>query len=418
LNKKPKYYLWYVPQEKKHFIESDKSYDGFVIAAHILAHNKNAFTALLNSLNKFYFIDPETVFFQKTDINIFLNEKGNIRTSWKKLGAQYGSIIETILSKKRSLRPDDFVSVNGAYKNDLNDFVKRCILFQQEAIVKILSGLSRFFKMPNQNKYAPLFLVAPYFFFDSLSDPWYKINLEIIKIATTLKKHHKLYAVICTTKYFIDNEKNLKKLVNDFNAEGLDGFLIWIDDFNEAQVHANYLGSFLKLIYYLSSTGKKVINLYGSYFSVIAKFWGLDGHASGVSYRDYREVSRASKGGPAGGVIPPYYIPLFHTKVTLDEAVRFIKQFNELRCDCPICLNNRCAYDPTTKRSLKLYIMKNHFLYIKGRELEEIIQRDLDGLLHDLEGVYERYQEFYEILPISHIREWCNAIRENQFLLD
>lgn len=414
---RPEYYLWYRPLDKRYYMECKDEYDGFAISAHMLTHFANSFSVFQSSMNKPYFIDPETAAFQNVDISRFLNSKGGVRISWKKLGKHYGSVVMGALENRVRLRTTDFLNHDNSFKPNVQELTARVLSFQTSLIKKTVSGLSLFFKKKPQEKMGLQFVVAPYFFFDSLSDPWYRISLEMARRAVKLKGEYPVFATLCTTRQFLAKDENIKTVVKDFDFNGLDGFLIWIDNMKEEDEETALFGNILKLVKYLSSNTRKVINLYGGYFSILAFFWGMSAHVSGVCYRDSRSFSELPiYGGPPGGPVPRYYIPRFRTKVPLDDAIRLLQQFPELKCDCDICSGNVTAYAPDTERSFARFIMNKHFLCCRKREREETIDANSNKLFEALNGEFTRYKKFEEILPISHLARWYSAIQDNASL--
>lgn len=114
-----------------------------------------------SSMNKPYFIDPETAAFQDVDINRFLNSKGGIRISWKKLGKHYGSVIMDALENRVRLRTTDFLNNDNSFKPNVQELTARVLSFQTSVIRKTVSGLSLFFKEKPQEKMGLQFVVAP-----------------------------------------------------------------------------------------------------------------------------------------------------------------------------------------------------------------------------------------------------------------
>lgn len=409
------FYLWYVPREKRYFTECIDCYNGFVIAAHILAHNGNAFAKILNDTNKTYFIDPETSCFQHADLDIFFNDNGDIRSSWHKLIGYYGSLVEDALNDNRLLLVTDFKDANGRYNNNLYELTNNVLNYQEIAIKDKAKGLSRLINSDTIHELE--FIVSPYFYYTSISDPWFDVTIEAAKITARHNSDKEKYAVISASKRIL-NDREIETISREYNIEGIDGILLWIDDFNGVNEITNYLSNYIKLIHALSTHGKKVINLYGEFFSILTSYWGLTGHASGVRYRESRSSYPIQiRGGPSGGPVPRYYIPRLHTKVTLEEGVRLISQFNDLGCDCDICTSHPDAYDANTTRALQRYYMTKHFLTIRRNEVEVVSNTNYDNVFLNLERVYNVYSNRRGIVPMSHLNEWNSAIQDNISLL-
>jgi len=408
------FYLWYNPQDRYYYLNCQNFFDGFCISSHLAAHYGNAFSAILNETSKSYFIDPETVAFQTFDLTSFYNENGNLRMSWEKILDQYPSQIKEIIKSRRSLTISDFINKRGEFAPLLYDLILQVISFQQRIIENRISGLSDFMDVTPELQ----FIVAPYFYFNSIQDDWYKINIKILNEFNDLKINNHKYVIICFNKDILLQERDIEILSSDFLKSNIDGYLLWINSFDETNEQMIYFDNLIKLIHNFSHNNKKIINLYGSYFSILSSYWGMSGHVSGVNSRDLREVNEMLiGGGPPGGPIPRYYIPPLHTRVVIDQGVRMIRQFNEFQCDCPVCQTNRHGYNPSIDRSEGRRIMNRHFLYIRNKEINDVKTHSYADTFSQIDQIYRQYEMSRAILPISHLRNWWGAITRNINLL-
>lgn len=407
-------YQWYNPQGKHYYLTCPDTFDGFCISSHLSAHYGNAFSAILNETSKPYFIDPETVAFQTFDLDIFFNDNDNLRMSWEKLLVHYPSLIKDIIISRRPLTISDFIINEGNFTPLLYELVSKVISFQQKIIEERFLDLSYFMDIRPTLQ----FIVSPYFYFNSIGNDWYKINMEILNEFNTIEIDNHKYAVLCFNKNILLEENNVEQLSADFLKDNIDGYLLWINNFDETNEQTIYYNNFLKLIHKLSNDNKIVINLYGSYFSILSSYWGMSGHASGINSKDSMDVNvRLIRGGPQGGPIPRYYIPDFHTRVVIDQGVRLIRQFGSLQCTCPVCRNNMHGYDPSIDRREGRRIMNEHFLYIRNSEKINIENNSYVDIFTNIDRSYRQYSNNRSILPISHLRSWVEAINQNLHLL-
>ena len=71
-----------------------------------------------------------------------------------------------------------------------------------------------------------------------------------------------------------------------FTVFDVQGFIIWVADFDETNESLGILKGLKDFVQALSSTGKKVINLYGGYYAILLRHFGLKGFSSGICTRD------------------------------------------------------------------------------------------------------------------------------------
>lgn len=408
------FYLWFNPQDRHYYENCQTKFDGFCIAAHLAAHYGNAFAARLNDTLKSYFIDPETVSFQTFNLSEFFNERDEMRRSWEKLFDNYPSEIKDIINSRRPVLSSDFILSNGNYSDLLYELINSVTDYQRDIIENRIIDLGAFM----DSRPELLFIIPPYFYFGSLTDDWYRINQEILEFYNGMYTNKPKYAILCFNKNILLNDDSVETVVSDLVKENIEGYLLWINDLNETIDQSSYLSGLLQLVSQLSNLGKKVINLYGGYFSVLSTYWGMTGHASGVNSRENRTVHvRPIGGGPQGGPIPRYYIAKFHDRVVIDVGARLVRQFNELRCDCEYCQNNPHGFDPATGRSEARQIMNRHFMNMKKEEIESVLANDYPEIFTRIGNTFNQYSMYRDVLPIDHLERWWNALSNNVNLL-
>jgi hypothetical protein len=404
-------YLWYIANERSYYNQYRDTYDGFLVNAHVLEHFSSAFSALYLSLRKPFFIIPDTHFFQLAPITIFFDTKGGIKSSWEKLAENYGPLIKLVLSQGRNLEISDFISKTGGYQQSLYDLVENVISFQKNKVPFATQGLARFFDVqPDAN---PTYLVAPYFFFTSIQDPWYKISLEMAREATKHKETCQVFALLCTSKSVLMSDKALSTIISDFSTIGLDGFLLWIQDFSEIDEPDPLLLSFRKFVSNLKKNKWNVINLYGEFFSSLMCYYGLDGVGYGICYKESADPMVFPTGGPAGGPLPRYYLRDVKAKLGKIEAAIALSEIPSLKCSCKVCdTQTEYILDAATPDAVSKDLMKKHFLICKGDERDYICKCSLASVLGELKAKYKKYQKKAHLIPIEHLRKWIDVCKE------
>jgi hypothetical protein len=404
-------YLWYIANERSYYDQYRDSYDGFLVNAHVLEHYTSAFSALYLTLKKPFFIIPDTHFFQLAPITVFFDTKGGIRSSWEKLAENYGSLIKLVLSQGRNLETTDFISKTGGFQQSLYDLVENVLSFQKNKVPFATQGLARFFD--TQPTPSPTYLVAPYFFFTSTQDPWYKISLEMARQATKHKETHQLFVLLCTSKSVIMSDKAVSTIISDFSSLDFDGFLLWIQDFSETNEPSPLLLSFRKFVSTLKKNKSKVVNLYGGFFSSLMCYYGLDGVGYGICYKESANPIDFPTGGPAGGPLPKYYLRDIKAKLGKIEAAIALSEIPSLKCSCKIC-DKQIEYilDAATLDKVSKDLTKKHFLICKGDERSYICKSSLSSVLAELGAVYKKYQKKAHLIPIEHLKNWIDVCKE------
>jgi len=406
------FYLWYIPLDKRYFEDFPDYFDGFVINAHILEHNASAFTALITKLNKSFFALPDTHAFQFAPLGFFLDSKGGIRTSWEKLARSYGNLIRMVLSQGRNVTIDDFLSTTGSFEQTVYDLAANVVAFQKRRTVAAAVGLSRFLDRPSKETAPKKYLVAPYFHFTSLNDPWYKISLEMTREAVKHKEDYELFAVLCTSSSVLLSDA-LSTIARDYSLPGLDGFLVWIRDFREEDEPVPMLVGLKKLVRELKSTGKAVINIHGGFFSAALHHCGLDGFACGVCYKDAADPTEFPTGGPPGGAVPKYYLAELRIKLPKIDAALALKELPGLQCSCSVCTGQtQDMFDISSPDQLSKELMNRHFLNVRQKEMDEVANNTLSAIVKRIEAAYSKYEIRRDILRVDHLNRWKEALSE------
>lgn len=403
-------FLWYLANERKYFDSMPEYYDGFLISAHVLEHYTSAFTALCAKLNKPFFVIPDTHAFQLAPISHFFNSKGGIKTSWEKLAKSYGHLINLILTQERNLEPEDFLSKKGTWEQTLYDLVSKVLSFQKERVNLALCGLSRFLEEPQEKEVK--YLVSPYFFFSSINDPWYEISLKMATESINHKGDSKLFAIICASKSILLSDEAIAKIVKDYSFSGLDGILVWIQDFDEETEPSQLLHGFKKLIISFKERGKEVINLHGKFFSLMLCHYGLDGVGMGICYKEVANPNHFPTGGPPGGPVPKYYIPKLRIKKGKIEAKLAVQQLPSLRCDCEVCNQELdTMLDAATPDKISRDFMKRHFLINRRNEVNDLCSSSIERVTLAILSVYDTYEKNVDIIPIEQLKRWAAVLR-------
>ncbi len=408
------------------------TYTGVVINGNMVAYAPEGLAAFLLEKTKDirYIIDPLTHAFQH-DPSTIIDSEGNIKKSVKNLADEYGDLIKDKLGED-PLLPED---LNEG--KTLKDFVQKCMDFQRDTLSKrmIESDANKYLEK-SVNDLKPYALIAPYFFMTERTiNAWLPKMIKSVKIAIELKKEReKIFSEIAIGKGVLVNDKIIQNIVDEFSGIELDGFIIWVDDLDEHQAGSTELKGLLKLARGLRKENtKEVINLHGSYFSIITaeKLNSFSGVAHGPEFGEHRPIL------PVGGGVPlaKYYIPLLHNRVNYKKAVKYFKKKKWLEdtetfhlnvCNCRECketLNgdiSKFALFGKDKRSeknpSKFYPIREtkehclrHYLQRKKTEFEFVSSSD-KMILDDLNKGVEEYKELIGLEGVDYLGEWKDLL--------
>lgn len=447
--------------DQKHIENMNHPYDLLAINGNMLAHSKNSIsTFILNSLipkKKGFFIDPITYAFQ-LNLNMIKSEskKTNeftIKRSIKSLIESYGEPIKTkVLDEDRLVLPQDFSSdeIIKSYCENVINFQKNTV---RDSIIE--KGYEEYIKSSDfsMDKLYPDFVVPPYFYLvPGTMDSWIKLNIKFINFSRDLFPDDYIFAQLTLSKETLLNTNCIEKIIESYSSLNINGILLWIDDFNAHEASDLYLKNFIYLVKSLYKPDRKLINLYGSFFSIILCGYkdilgfGLDGAGHGLEYGEYRAVA------PVGGGIPTskyYFYPLhlrldYKTASQLLIALGFFKvspkdgylQYLKEICRCPICktvlkdditkfsifentlyyevhingVTQRRPYASAETKEVCLY----HYLLNKNREFLSIQKQSFDTMLNELKTTYEKYSQLGKLSleELSYLQIWYCLLSE------
>jgi hypothetical protein len=416
------------------------TYDELVINARMVAHMAAGLALFLTQRahNKAYFIDPETHIFQH-DLDYLQSTSEQSGTRLKRsvdrLIEWYGNPVEQVVKKEeQSILPEDFKD-----DADRREFCRRVIEFQLNAISQRVQDTENveyyeFLKEKGvvaSSSFTPTLVVAPYFCMDGNTvDDWIDVNIACAEdsrgIAAQLGVSLGVQIVI--TESVLSDKNQIDRLVQKYMVLKPDVFLVWVDALSEQEVSEGLLDAFVSMLGKLRKSGSQVVNLYGSYFSVLLLHRNiLDGVTHGLEYGEERPLV------PVGGGIPTakFYLPSLHLRLRREDAIRAVRalhgfdsvtSFHKNVCNCPQCMktiardpkadfgnylrtkrvNNRNIPYPETKDN-----SVRHYMLCKQREFES---PSSDADLEVLRDTGSRLRRFVGAENTDHCRKWADVI--------
>jgi hypothetical protein len=436
--------------EQRYFVYPDKySYQGVVFNANMVAHAPDGLGQfILEKTNNLpYLIDPMTHAFQHEVLHLTSlskDKKRTIKTSIDKLSKSYGNPILEVVGK-RPLNPTDFKD-----EEIIMDFCHKCLEFQSNSLSKIMvdSDTNKKYLQHEIDDLRPYALIAPYFYIDEINfEAWHKIQYALVVKSIELKKDNKLFALISLSKGLIEDKEKIEIILNAYSKLDVNGYVVWVDNFDEHNASISELNSYLRFCSKLNpEKNKELINLHGSYFSILAAgtlgeniFTGV---VHGPEYGEYRSVI------PVGGGIPfaKYYIPKLHQRVKYKIAQRLFSELGYLNsadefyahvCSCkeckdtiendpdnfikfgntvPIKINRKTGESwvdyPTIDSKLRCLL---HYLERKNIEYNFAL-KESDEIFNDLNDGINQFKDILGDKGVSHLSKWKMIFEDKIYL--
>ncbi len=295
MTSKLKQYLTYQHNVQRYFREHCDKYEGIIIPLSIATAFPSGTYGFIRALcakdrGKEYAIDPRDALFQKEW------DRSNVREPHKKMASALGGPFASS-GLSRALTSADF-------KHDavVDSVVQCCLDFQLEfrmreeeerklAKYKKLLGLTSL-----DNLREPQVLIPPYFQFERLNDPWYKVSERCIKASEKYKKNIPLRPVLHFTKWA--NVPKWDDCLNVLNQQKIKSFWFYPNNFKEHEATEADLKLYSAAV--KAATGLKLepFSLFGGYFAILLSYFGLSGFGNGIGYGEWRD-SGYHRGGTA-----------------------------------------------------------------------------------------------------------------------
>lgn len=260
-------------------------------------------------------------------------------------------------------------------------------------------------------------MIAPYFYGENTTSPWYKITKELLRRALELQSKTPVFGVVCVPKDVLTDVAERNQIIADYSKAK--GILIWISEFRDnIRQSKSTIQGFVDLVYGLTKPRRPVYSLYGGFPSLLLTSKGLTGVTQGLCYGDSKSAEQIPSQGP-----PPsrFYIPFSRTKRPLVEARSMYAQKPRQPCDCPECLLLSHKKSKWDRVDVQAYFRrlasddakcKRHFAACRWREREALVTKGLGAVLSEWDAQWKANQdlepESFEIRPA--IEEWRESL--------
>jgi len=425
--------------ENKYFLGDYKdSFDLVGFNANIISHAPSGIAAFISQLSKkFYFIDPQTHAFQQPLKTIMRKRDGKweLKKSIASLAENYGSVIKECAGK--------YQLTAGKIANEaIEEICKNVLEFQLEKVQKSTENLDvKEFLDFSQIELRPEFLIAPYFYLEM--DKLENELRDNIKFITESKKimdmedlfsQKPLFAEIVIEKEILVDPESTLMVIKKYSECPAEGFLIWIDDFSEVSVSETILKRYKEFLSNLGHTGKPIIAMHGSYFSIAlsGEKGLLAGVGHGIEYGEHRPVI------PVGGGVPlaKFYFPKFHKRVNYNpDAQDTLLEMDWIKnrrvyirevCSCNMCkevikndVQNDFSKYGETKESKKngqpyptpeaMDKSRRHYLNTKINEYKKCASFPIAEIINELK-TSQSIAEKIKSHPFNHLIKWVNVL--------
>jgi hypothetical protein len=405
--------------EKRILLEQQEKYDGLVIPAHVFALYRNSISPLLRTLKKPFFIDPMSYVFLEPRETVSRAD-GRTKRSYVKLVElcpQGNTLLENNPPNFAELSSEDSENiietiVNIAVKSQLPENVIRPGEDSLRRIRRALGTENGSSLTPNPN-----FLVTPYYFIDSIGEENYNYTSWLQSIERFEEKVQRLrtglpvYRSLLLRASIFEDMHSLSRLMHDIGDPP--GLVIWVEDFEKCGPSDSCIDGFRDFVGSMKDRGvKKILSLYGGYFTAAFHKYGLDGICFGVSSGDSKKVETSASGG---GAPSRYYSPSLHSFQTAEKMLRFlstsIQHASLFSCNCPVCNSTlqEIRKSATTNEvrdalnslfrvrgssiALDWFDERKHFLYTRANELENIGRCSLQDLADEARHTIQGFKE-------------------------
>lgn len=255
------------------------------------------------------------------------------------------------------LSPDDFSSLT-----QVQDFVKAVLDYQ------IANGVNE--------------LCAPFFYAKTPSDPWYEINIKLLRESIAYRNSNKIdlpvWASICMNVDGWYDKKEKDRILNDYSRIEADGYMVYGDPIGKAS-NLTQLYHYSDLLLTLQDSSKApVVASRVNGIGMILIAFGLSGISAGAASLDSFRQEILSDKSEGYTNDPRYYIPELLSMISLPKgtdtkikAIQGTSLATQLKCSCKFCASINSG-------SVVHSDVKKHYLYRRDQELKELIKLNED----------------------------------------
>lgn len=334
-----------------------------MVPSHILEGMTKRITSMLVKLKRPYVIDPHTYVFG-SDVD-YIREK---RWFDKLLGA-YCLDVMVDDPNNFELLPNLLIDNDKHPTDNLKELVENVMNYQRTKIQDTYDDINEFEEFDKESSETPnlkpKWIIPPYFFINAGRKDWRTVNINSIELAVQNKNpDEKIFAVIMLDKEMLPHVDDIDEIVDEYDIEGVDGYMIWCAYMDENSAKEKELLHFQNFIEKLAAHKKPIHNMYGGLFSFLLKDKGMTGTSHSICYGEHKRPF--STGG--GGSTIRFYQSYLYSKVPLARMEEIETALELKKCTCEYCVILR----DVSRGGRELELTGKHFLLNRIRELDEI----------------------------------------------
>ncbi|MBV9193883.1 MAG: hypothetical protein JO168_07025 [Solirubrobacterales bacterium] len=309
-----------------------------------------------------------------------------------------------LIERRTAPRPGDFAT------EPLLDMAQRWVEFndayhsaQGAAFEKYARRLEEPIPQP-ENIQRPERILAPYFMCDGRDDDWWQHSKTFWE-ATREAASERAARVVAAKSV-----NALSDLIDDTSEDEL---VIWVSGLDEVAAGYRELRTYAIALERAAQRGVRLFALYGGFYHVLMRRFGLSGLSHGIGFGEYRVWEELPQSGP-----PParYYLRRAHRYVPQDLANALALRDPSLTaCPCPDCEGRRPL-------ELDYHALMRHSVAARAEEIEmwaPVRRANIAKLLRDelaaldqairrptMPGPLQRAALPY----VEHLDTWANAL--------
>ena len=373
--------------------EVRRSFDLMTVPGTIASYYNDATAAFVLTSQIPYLIDPRTPLFQ--------GQLEDPRASHFTLAEWHGSTVRAALSPGETTEFGTAFWTQETVVEMVNEVVSRQRNYAVSAPT-VKPKLSRYARLlaealaeqgeapPTTDEKPPAVVLAPYFAVSGTHDPWWDVLQMVWKACGSLPDPRRILPVLCVDgrpKASADGVATLGALLPLIPNSLSDACFYWITNFDERKVPEKDLRRLWKVIQDRPE-GRRLVNMYGGFFSICLRYAGLRGFGNGLTYSESRDWPALASTGAAP---PRYYIRELHLFLPPALAAILVDSDASFECPCEACVDWRS--DGSTIASLPYHSMKRHFALARKWELDETARKPDVDIAADLRDARARAAE-------------------------
>lgn len=400
--------------------EVQRSFDVMTVPGTIASYYSEATVAFVLSSQIDYLIDPRTPLFQ--------GDLASPRASHLALAEWHGATVLSMLTKAGVAGFNPAFWSTSVVQEMVSEVISRQRNYAGSASAVQLK-LDRYAKLlaeamqqqgelpPTTYAKMPYAVLAPYFAVSGITDPWWAVMQRVWTSCASLSDSNQIIPVLCVDGRPLSagaGASTLGALLSRLPIALSSECFFWITNFDERKVTEAELRQLWQVIA-SQPEGRRLVNMYGGFFSICLRHAGLKGFGNGLTYSESRDWPALASTGAAP---PRYYVRDLHAFLPPGLAASLIDLVPSFECPCDACAGWRS--NGGTIASLQYHDLKRHFALARRWELDLTAGATLSNISGKLRDARLRAEEarasnnlVLKALPSTEFLERWAAVLDN-----